>query len=70
LGVATVGGRILAIGGFDSDELFDVVESRDVSGPGDWHAIAPLNTARTNLGTATLDGIVYAVRRLRRHVHA
>jgi Kelch motif len=61
LGVATVGGRILAIGGFDSDELFDVVESREASGPGGWHAIAPLNTARTNLGTATLDGIVYAV---------
>ena len=61
LGVATVGGRILAIGGFDSDELFDVVESREVSGPGGWHTIAPLNTARTNLGTATLDGIVYAV---------
>ena len=55
------GDGILAIGGFDSDELFDVVESREVSGPGDWRTIAPLNTARTNLGTATLDGIVYAV---------
>ena len=60
-GVATVGGRILAIGGFDGDELFAVVESREVTGPGDWQTIAPLNTARTNLGTATLDGIVYAV---------
>ena len=61
LGVATVGGQILAIGGFDEDTLFDVVEARRVSGSGRWRDLAPLPTARTNLATAEVGGLVYAV---------
>jgi N-acetylneuraminic acid mutarotase len=61
LGVATVGGQILAIGGFDEDTIFDVVEARRVSGTGRWRELAPLPTARTNLATAEVGGLVYAI---------
>jgi N-acetylneuraminic acid mutarotase len=61
LGVATVGGQILAIGGFDEDTIFDVVEARRVSGTGRWRDLAPLPTARANLATAEVGGLVYAV---------
>jgi hypothetical protein len=61
LGVATVGRQILAIGGFDEDTTFDVVEARRVSGTGRWRDLAPLPTARVNLATAEVGGLVYAV---------
>jgi hypothetical protein len=61
LGVATVGGRILAIGGFDDATVFDVVEARRVKGRGRWRELAPLPTARANLATAEVGGLVYAV---------
>jgi N-acetylneuraminic acid mutarotase len=60
LGVAKVGGQILAIGGFDENINFDVVEARRVSGSGSWREVAPLPTARANLATAEVGGLVYA----------
>jgi N-acetylneuraminic acid mutarotase len=61
LGVAKVGRQILAISGFDRDNLFDVVEARRVTGSGRWRDLAPLPTARANLATAEVGGLVYAV---------
>jgi hypothetical protein len=61
LGVATVGRQILAIGGFDDNITFDVVEARRVTGTGTWHDLAPMPTARANLATAEVGGLVYAV---------
>jgi N-acetylneuraminic acid mutarotase len=64
LGVVTVGRDILAIGGFNfpapgAVREFDVVESRKVSGPGLWHKVAPMRTARDNFAAAVLGGRVY-----------
>ena len=61
LGVAKVGRQILAISGFDRDNLFDVVEARRVKGSGRWRDLAPLPTARANLATAEVGGLVYAI---------
>ena len=61
LGVAKVGRQILAISGFDRDNLFDVVEARRVTGIGRWRDLAPLPTARANLATAEVGGLVYAI---------
>jgi N-acetylneuraminic acid mutarotase len=65
LGVATVDRQILAIGGFkvvdEVGTLFDVVEARRVGGTGTWHDLAPMPTARANLATAEVGGLVYAV---------
>jgi N-acetylneuraminic acid mutarotase len=61
LDVANVGGRIFAIGGFDPDlPVFGFVEARRTGGHGRWRTLAPLPTARANLFTAALDGIIYA----------
>jgi len=65
LGVAKVGRQILAIGGFQVvDEVatvFDVVEARRVTGTGRWRDLAPMPTARANLATAEVGGLVYAI---------
>jgi kelch-like protein 2/3 len=61
LDVATVDGRILAIGGFDEEVVFKSVEARSVSGPGPWRSVADLPTARSNAAAATVGGFVYAV---------
>ncbi|TWP54329.1 hypothetical protein FKR81_01895 [Lentzea tibetensis] len=63
LGVATVGGQILAIGGFDAgDPLVDVVEARRRTGIGTWRDLAaPMPTPRANHATAEVGGLVYAV---------
>jgi N-acetylneuraminic acid mutarotase len=61
LDVATANGRILAIGGFAGDFVFDFVEARRVRGDGRWRTLAPLPTPRANLATAELGGAVYAV---------
>ena len=59
--VATVGGRILLIGGFHPSikDAFDYVEARSVSGPGTWSTLAPLPTPRANAAVAELGGLVY-----------
>jgi len=57
----TVGRQILAIGGFDADETFSVVEARRLTGNGAWRHLEPLPTARANLASAVLDGRVYAI---------
>jgi N-acetylneuraminic acid mutarotase len=64
LGVATVDRQILAIGGFDGDNpahILDVVEGRQVAGSGRWRDLAPMSTPRTNLATAEVAGLVYAI---------
>jgi N-acetylneuraminic acid mutarotase len=61
LGVAKVGRQILAIGGFDENNILDAVEARRVSGSGGWRDLAPMPTARANLATAEVGGLVYAV---------
>jgi N-acetylneuraminic acid mutarotase len=61
LGVAKVGRQILAIGGFDDANTFDVVEARRVKGSGRWRDLAPMPTARANLATAEVGGLVYAI---------
>lgn len=61
LSVATVGGQILAIGGFDPAQTFDAVETRRLIGRDSWQPAPPLPTARVNLATAVLNGRVYAV---------
>jgi hypothetical protein len=65
LDVVTVGGQILATGGFAVTErgveVFDVVEARSVRGAGSWHDLAPLPTPRANATTAEVGGLVYAV---------
>jgi Kelch motif len=61
LGVAKAGRHILAIGGFEGDIIFDVVEARRVKGTGRWRDLAPMPTARANLATAELGGLVYAI---------
>ncbi len=62
---ATVGGDILAIGGFVFTQtgavIFDVVEARRAQGNGQWRDLPALPTARANLSAAELDGFVYAV---------
>jgi N-acetylneuraminic acid mutarotase len=59
--VATVDGRILALGGFDPTEpdVFNSMEGRRVSGTGTWHTLAPMPTARANPAAAELGGAVY-----------
>jgi hypothetical protein len=42
LGVAKVGRQILVIGGFEGDNVFDVVEARRVTGSGRWRDLAPM----------------------------
>jgi N-acetylneuraminic acid mutarotase len=61
LDVATMGGLILAIGGFDpnSGEVFDFVEARLIGGNGTWHDLAPLPIASSNAAIAVLDESVY-----------
>lgn len=61
LGVATVDGQILAIGGFDDTAAFDLVEARRRTGIGTWRDLAPMPTARANHATAAVGGLVYAV---------
>jgi N-acetylneuraminic acid mutarotase len=65
LGVAKVGRQILAIGGFvrvgQGGTVFDVVEARRVKGSGRWRDLAPMPTARANLATAEVGGLVYAI---------
>jgi hypothetical protein len=61
LGVAKAGRQILAIGGFEGDNVFDVVEARRVKGIGRWRDLAPMPTARANLATAEVGGLVYAI---------
>jgi hypothetical protein len=61
LGVAKVGRHILAIGGFEGNNVFDVVEARRVKGSGRWRDLAPMATARANLATAEVGGLVYAI---------
>jgi N-acetylneuraminic acid mutarotase len=63
LGVTKVGGHILAIAGHNpnTETLFDVVEARRTEGRGTWRYVAPLPTKRTNLATAELRGLVYAI---------
>jgi N-acetylneuraminic acid mutarotase len=65
LGVAKVGRQILAIGGFEMvgevGTVFDVVEARRVRGSGRWRDLAPMPTARVNLATAEVGGLVYAI---------
>ena len=40
---------------------FDVVEARRVRGSGRWRDLAPMPTARANLATAEVGGLVYAI---------
>jgi N-acetylneuraminic acid mutarotase len=65
LGVAKVDRQILAIGGFvrvgQGGTVFDVVEARRVKGIGRWRDLAPMPTARANLATAEVGGLVYAI---------
>jgi N-acetylneuraminic acid mutarotase len=64
LGVAKVGRQILAISGFkgfNEGDLLDSVEARRVRGSGRWRDLAPLPTARANLATAEVGGLVYAI---------
>jgi len=65
LGVVKVGRQILAVGGFvrvgDMSTVFDVVEARRVTGSGRWRDLAPMPTARANLATAEVGGLVYAI---------
>jgi N-acetylneuraminic acid mutarotase len=65
LGVAKIGRQILAIGGFvvvgGVGTVFDVVEARRVKGSGRWRDLAPMPTARANLATAEVGGLVYAI---------
>jgi hypothetical protein len=65
LGVAKVGRQILAIGGFvrvgQGGTVFDVVEARRVKGIGRWRDLAPMPTARANLATTEVGGLVYAI---------
>jgi N-acetylneuraminic acid mutarotase len=60
LGVATVDHQIVAIGGFDGDAL-DVVEVRRDAGTRTWHDLARMPTRRTNLATAKVGELVYAI---------
>jgi hypothetical protein len=62
-----VGGQIYVFGGIDSCDggtLLQTVESFDPAGSGGagaWTALADMPTARQNLGTAAVAGIVFAV---------
>ncbi|TMQ90681.1 hypothetical protein ETD83_34440 [Actinomadura soli] len=63
LSVTKVGRHILAIGGTDPlrDKDLDVVEARRTQGTGTWRYLKRLPTARGNLATAEVGGLVYAV---------
>jgi hypothetical protein len=62
LGAANVDGQILAIGGFTGgDDAFHFAESRRAAGPGTWHDVTPMPTARGYPATAALRGRLYAV---------
>jgi Kelch motif len=58
--VATVDGRILAVGGFDPNkpDVFNSMEGRRVSGTGTWQTLAPMPTARANSAAAELGDAV------------
>jgi hypothetical protein len=61
LGVVAIDRHILAIGGWDSSNVFDYVEARRVSGRGRWRDLSPMPTARVNLAAAVSGGLVYTI---------
>ena len=61
LGVATVDGRIFAIGGWAGSDAFDFVEARRVASRGVWRDFPSMPTARVNLATTASGGLVYAI---------
>ena len=60
LGVAALGGKLYAVGGYDgstylnSAEVYDPIDNS-------WNSIAPMNISRIGLGVAALGGKLYAV---------
>jgi N-acetylneuraminic acid mutarotase len=66
LGVAKVDHQILAIGGAGPNDAgmivsLNVVEARRDAGAKTWRDLARMPTARTNLATAEVGGLVYAI---------
>jgi hypothetical protein len=62
LGAANVDGQILAVGGFTGGaNAFQFAESRRAAGPGTWHDVRLMPTARGYPATAALKGRLYAV---------
>ena len=61
LGVAALGGKLYAVGGYDTAGT--AVNSAEVYDPIDnsWNLIDPMNFAREWLGVAALGGKLYAV---------
>jgi hypothetical protein len=60
LNVEQTDNEILAIGGFDSNRITGATEARPSGGPGNWHDVATMPTARTNFASAVVGSFVYA----------
>ena len=55
VGAAVLDGVIYAVGGFDSENRLQTVESY-TSGDFSWKFMAPLNTPRSGAGVTTMNG--------------
>jgi N-acetylneuraminic acid mutarotase len=61
--------RILAIGGFDDANTTNAVESRALSGSGEWRDVAPMSMRRDNFAVVALDGRVHVIGGVDEHEH-
>jgi N-acetylneuraminic acid mutarotase len=60
LSVEQTGNAIIAIGGFDSNDVLGTTEVRQRDGLGVWHDVATMPTARADFASAVVAGVVYA----------
>ena len=60
LSVEQAGNAIVAVGGFDDNDLNGFTEARHADGPGVWHDLATMPTARANFASAVVGGFLYA----------
>lgn len=60
LNVEQTDNAILAIGGFDTNDVTGVMEARRPDGAGAWHEVASMPTPRADFASAVVDGFVFA----------
>ena len=60
LSVEQAGNAIVAVGGFDDNDLNGLTEARHADGLGVWHDLATMPTARANFASALVGGLLYA----------
>ena len=60
-GLAVVGGKVYAVGGFNGSLRVKTVDIFDPQ-TGKWSSAPPMNARRSTLGVAVLSGRIYAVK--------